>query len=925
MNMPNFTDIYNSFRTNESDHKINMMAAKKVKKSQNPKKTGVIPPNYNDIMSDSEFSDDADSRDDNKEHFDIVNPDKIMERTGKLNNNRYYEEKIKTSSDDNNNFLSQFEQLSYNNPNKPVGMNDVHDQIGNRATANRIETERNLALTGGFSNFAEKSDMNLGVVSQQELSKFGSKLKPFFKTKGSYGIDKSFEDNMFAQNQRKLELFSGSADNLDYRPNAERKPLFEPVSGNTYMYGTPVYTDLYETRYEPGKEKRNEMPFQQTRVTPGLGLTANAVSKNGYNEPFRVLPKTVDELRAANKPKISYTTSPIEGMKGTKGPVPSKVYKRRPMTFKEYDTKDMIRGVGDYRAQSVTGEIDPKNLATVNRGTKMTTHVGPAKFYKQLSTPNSLKEQVKAPHRENFKHADPRNATKQEGRDARGHNESFNPKMTQRMQKNEHMNPIGTSVQQMSGFSYTDIPNITQREVNSKNERAGMMGSNEFRKHNVYDRNDIPDINQKEMFINTERSGQINSSQFNKQKTVDMSDMPNMTQREIFANTERAGTFNSDQFRKNIAVDRSDMPNITQREMFANTERAGTFNSDHFRKNIAIDRSDMPNMTQREMFANSERAGSFDSNQFRKNIAIDRSDMPNMTQREIFANAERVGTFSSNQFQKNIAIDRSDMPNMTQRELFSKTDRAGSNGNSEFNKTKTVDRSDIPDMTQRELYSKYDRTGTMGTSDFKKYKAVDWTDVPDMNQREIYSKTERTGFVGDTSNNKGVATDWSDVPDMTQRDIYSKTDRAGISGNNEYHKGTTIDRSDVPEMTQRDIYSKTDRAGTMRSDEVTRSRGDVNNMMQNVSNEKIAIGRAPTNSNVAIGPTFDGSSMHLRDPLKNNVRAIPNKMTNVRVMGDNTRLQHCRSMLDENHAFIPMQDILNNNVYINNLVHKAKF
>ena len=63
-----------------------------------------------------------------------------------------------------------------------------------------------------------------------------------------------------------MELFTGSLDNLDYRPKTERKPLFNPIIGATNIFGDPDRTDFYETRYIPGKERRNELPFKQIKV-----------------------------------------------------------------------------------------------------------------------------------------------------------------------------------------------------------------------------------------------------------------------------------------------------------------------------------------------------------------------------------------------------------------------------------------------------------------------------------------------------------------------------------------------------------------------------------------------------------------------------------------------------------------------------------
>ena len=81
---------------------------------------------------------------------------------------------------------------------------------------------------------------------------------------------------------RKVELFTGSADNLQYKPKTERKPLFNPLIGLTNIYGMPNFSDFAGARFIPGKERKNEKPFQEQKVTPGLGLGYNEVSTHGY-------------------------------------------------------------------------------------------------------------------------------------------------------------------------------------------------------------------------------------------------------------------------------------------------------------------------------------------------------------------------------------------------------------------------------------------------------------------------------------------------------------------------------------------------------------------------------------------------------------------------------------------------------------------
>ena len=92
----------------------------------------------------------------------------------------------------------------------------------------------------------------------------------------------NIEDHMSLKDARKMDLFTGSLNNLEWKPKTERRPLFSPLVGLTHIYGSPVMTSEYESRFIPSRERRNEKPFQETRVTPGLNLGYNEVGKSSY-------------------------------------------------------------------------------------------------------------------------------------------------------------------------------------------------------------------------------------------------------------------------------------------------------------------------------------------------------------------------------------------------------------------------------------------------------------------------------------------------------------------------------------------------------------------------------------------------------------------------------------------------------------------
>ena len=82
-------------------------------------------------------------------------------------------------------------------------------------------------------------------------------MVPFFSQKS---IGASVDDYEHYANitTRKMDQFTGSLNNENYRPKTERRPLFNPTVGLTNIYGNPIRTPDYDGRYVPSKERRNE-------------------------------------------------------------------------------------------------------------------------------------------------------------------------------------------------------------------------------------------------------------------------------------------------------------------------------------------------------------------------------------------------------------------------------------------------------------------------------------------------------------------------------------------------------------------------------------------------------------------------------------------------------------------------------------------
>merc|ERR1711871_677525 len=129
----------------------------------------------------------------------------------------------------------------------------------------------------------------------------------------------------------RLELFTGFPE--DFKRKKETKPLFEPMKDLSNVNGMPVNTDFMEQRYLPSNKKNDEdLPFENNvKVIPGV----SGKNQEGTYGTYRLLPKTTDELRTSNNPKVSYKGTKIEAVKkGEFRPNNPNVVSHKPLTYK---------------------------------------------------------------------------------------------------------------------------------------------------------------------------------------------------------------------------------------------------------------------------------------------------------------------------------------------------------------------------------------------------------------------------------------------------------------------------------------------------------------------------------------------------------------------------------------------------------------
>jgi hypothetical protein len=905
-------NLYNSDGIPRNRAQLQKMADERYAKSACPAKTGIISKYYNqeshDLRGqtgsrdcDSVFSDGGSEVSGCSE---APQSDKPLFMLGdEIRDSKKHIEKF-MASEPSDSFVNQFAPLTFNTPKAPSAANKVSSAS---LDPTRLTMEREMCLRGGFSQCCDK--MTYGVVPDDKLTH--NNMVPFHKSK--FGMGESIDDHqhLYDISQRKLDTFTGSLKNLDYRPKTERKPLFNPMIGLTNIYGMPVMTDAMEGRGHVSRERRNEKPFQEVKVTPGLNLGYNEVGKQGYHDLYRAFYPSIDDLRTQNKKQVSHTLPVVEGMKGQMQPLIPTVPKRHPETFQEWGTKRMLPSITENQAPMVSGYYDPSNMATVNRGMEERVTYGPEQFINTLSTPEDLIPKVKISANENFEYDGPH---------------AIGQSQTDRAYAFDRKNAIMD-------------PNM--RTIHAQTDRAGQgMGQGQYAHGYVYDTlNAVTDPNMRTIHAQTDRAGQgMGQSQYDRAYAFDYANAvtdPNM--RVIHNQFNRAGQgMGQGQYDKGYAFDSVNAvtdPNM--RVIHNQYDRVGQgMGHGQYDKGYAFDYVNAvadPNM--RVIHNQYDRAGTtIGQSQYDKGYAFDYANAvmdPNM--RTIHDQYDRVGQgMGQSQYDQSYAFDAVNAtPDPNMRTIHSQYDRAGQGmGQGQYDKGYAFDSANaVPDPNMRTIHDQYDRAGPgMGNSQYEHTYAFDAMNaVPDPTQREIFIHTDRAGVIGNGQYEHAPAFDSANaVPDPNMRTIHDKYDRAGPGmGNSQFEHTYAFDSQNaIPDPTMREVHIVNTYQGPVGDHERLRLREDAANMYQNVVNEQISIGRAPTTCNFAKGPSYNGTLVQLCNNVRINRDLFPDieQQVTPRVGTVGTRIP-LKVPNDEyhfnQHPVLNLQD----NPYINNTQH----
>jgi hypothetical protein len=202
----------------------------------------------------------------------------------------------------------------------------------NTAVQEKIQKQNFLSggsrQTENFSNYKEEKipipqvqPINLLSGQQANLDEFKhNNMQHYYggKLRGYSGDINSTESILDSKQGNGSQQFSKS----------EIAPLFRPDENSNHPNGTPNNSDFFQSRMNESMKMSNVTLWEPQRVGPGLNMGYGSQNSDGFNSGGTQggggfnsgmmardawMPKSVDDLRAENKPKMSFDLDGHQG------------------------------------------------------------------------------------------------------------------------------------------------------------------------------------------------------------------------------------------------------------------------------------------------------------------------------------------------------------------------------------------------------------------------------------------------------------------------------------------------------------------------------------------------------------------------------------------------------------------------------------
>lgn len=205
-----------------------------------------------------------------------------------------------------------------------------------------------------FTNFGvgQTSNQELSILTGLPIEREHNNQVPFFGGSVKQNVEQFTNESL-------LDNYTGNTSHFFHKEEAPQRFDNRPeygVNGNTK---TPAFTENIDTsRFIPSRYKQSEKPFYEERIAAPIAFTIdNPVTTAQLTQP------TIDQLRVANKPQISYEAkiNAGKGVRNDRGIIGS-ITKTSPDTSFELGHDRLFTGPG-----AVVAKMSDQNFSNIQQ------------------------------------------------------------------------------------------------------------------------------------------------------------------------------------------------------------------------------------------------------------------------------------------------------------------------------------------------------------------------------------------------------------------------------------------------------------------------------------------------------------------------------------------------------------------------------
>ena len=624
-------------------------------------------------------------------------------------------------------------------------------------------------------------------------------------------------------NRTKLDTFTGGGSYQQEK--REQGPMFEASREPTGVpFGTEIATDFMQSYVVAPTNRAGERPFEQVRVGKGLGQGFTSIPSGGYQQADSLVyarPRSTDELRTANNPKLTYEGRVVKGAHFVAAPGKlGEVRKHLPDKF--YLNKNGERNFTTTGANLKATERPVQVLRETTRPDTTKEYEGPAKsqdFNATYTVPSTRAPMVKQAGSWGFRNADSTNYADKDTE--KGQNDygksSIEIRPNERFytgERGQALNPKPQGTGKVT-LPLQDGPRQTRKDENLGNpNQAGYInvGAGGVGKGPAYDPNDIARTTIKETVLDGDYLG--NAAGPLKLTTYDPDDIARTTIKETTEDSDYVGVAAGPQ--KLTVYDPDDTARTTIKETTEDSDYVGVV------------------------------AGPV------KLTVYDPDDIARTTIKETTEDSDYIGVVAGPV--KLTVYDPDDTARTTIKETTEDMDYKGIAAPNMPSQLTIYDPEDIARITIRNTTDDFDYNRNLGRSDNPEEGYVPFSDIARVTDREALSATSEYFGNADSEVPKEMISPFIDGARKTQKSaISAKSNYTGI-GNSEDKKAIVNPYLDGARQTQKAAISAkssyTGSAGSANA-KAPRSEDAERQMRQYPQKENIAKGRAPA-GNIAV-------------------------------------------------------------------------